>query len=82
MTLLVERLKSRRDLPPPAVRRALREAAGLSQGDIARAVGASRQAVAHWEEGRRNPRPVHLSTYVEVLRLLSTGGDSLPAGRP
>ncbi len=78
MTLLVERLKSRRDLPPPAVRRALREAAGLSQGDIGRAIGASRQAVAHWEAGRRNPRPAPLAAYVEVLRLLSTGNDASP----
>lgn len=73
---LAERLQVRQALPPPNVRRALREAAGLSQEDIARAIGTSRQAVAHWEAGDRYPRPQHLRPYVEVLRLLAAGKSS------
>lgn len=73
---LERRLKAARDLPPPGVRRALREAAGLSLADVADAVGVSRQAVGHWEDGTRFPRPEHLEPYVQVLRLLSGGPDA------
>lgn len=73
MTPLTARLRARQQLPAPAVRRALRQAAGLSQDHVAQAVGTSRQAVAHWEAGTRYPRPEHLTAYVEVLRLLAAG---------
>ena len=42
---LAERIAARRDLPPPAMRRALREAAGLSRADVAGAVGCTAAAV-------------------------------------
>ena len=72
---LAERIAARRDLPPPAVRRALREASGVSRADVAEAVGCTAAAVGHWETGRRQPRPVHLPAYVTVLKLLA-GGDA------
>ena len=37
---------------------ALRRSSGLTQSDIARTIGASRSAVASWEDGRRRPRGV------------------------
>lgn len=36
--------------------RRVREAAGLTQADIARAVGTTASAVSRWEAGRRRPR--------------------------
>jgi DNA-binding transcriptional regulator YiaG len=67
---LKRRLAAKRDLPPPAVRRALREERGLSQADVARAVGVSRQAVSAWEAGKRKPRGERLDAYTAVIRAL------------
>jgi DNA-binding transcriptional regulator YiaG len=67
----LERARDRRRLPPPAERRARREGAGLSQADIARAVGVTPAAVSRWEAGtRRVPRGAVLRTYLEVLERL------------
>ena len=71
--VIERRLRARSELPEPRVRRALREAAGVSQADVAAAVGVSRQAVDHWESGTRYPRPKHLAAYLEVLRILRGG---------
>jgi transcriptional regulator with XRE-family HTH domain len=70
-TTLREELAARRDLPPPAERRALREAAGISLETVAREIGVTRQAVGHWEAGDRRPRGANLRRYVEVLRILA-----------
>lgn len=65
------RLRVHRDLPDPEQRRALREAAGLSQQELANTIGVTRQAVSHWETGARNiPRGQLLDRYVEVLNTL------------
>ncbi len=70
MAALQERVMARRDLPPPEVRRALRIAAGLSLAEVASAVGVSRQAVGHWEDGSRTPAAKHLTAYGKALRIL------------
>ena len=67
---LREELSARRDLPPPAERRALREVAGISLDVIARELGVTRQAVGHWELGTRHPNGRNLRRYVEILRIL------------
>jgi DNA-binding transcriptional regulator YiaG len=67
---LREQLRARSELPPPEVRRELREAAGISLETIGREIGVTRQAVGHWEAGTRYPRGTYLEAYVEVLRLL------------
>lgn len=64
---LVERVRSRRRLPEPALRRALRESAGLSQGDLATALGVTRSAVSRWEAGQREPRGVMVADYLKLL---------------
>lgn len=77
-SLLADTLRARRGLPPPPLRKALREAAGVSLAEIAAEVserlpgdaGVTKQAVALWERGLRNPRPAHLRIYAEILRLL------------
>lgn len=64
------RLRVHFDLPSPAQRRALREAAGMTQGELASIVGASRAAIGHWEAGIRSPRGAKRDRYVEALREL------------
>ncbi|MGV9707450.1 helix-turn-helix transcriptional regulator [Streptomyces sp. NPDC003483] len=58
------------DLPSPDERRDLREAAGLSQQELADAVGVSRPTVGHWEAGIRTPRGAVLDRAVEAYRVL------------
>ncbi|MGW4822505.1 helix-turn-helix transcriptional regulator [Streptomyces sp. NPDC004227] len=65
-----ERIRIRASLPAPAERRALRVAAGLSQVEMADAVGVTKQAVANWEAGIRTPRGVSLERYVDALEAL------------
>jgi DNA-binding transcriptional regulator YiaG len=65
---LTRQIEVRRELPPPAVRRALRKAAGASLADVAAVVGVTDTAVAYWETGARSPRARNLETYLEVLR--------------
>ena len=71
LTLALDRVKTRRRMPAPTVRRHLRERAGLLQADLAKAVGASRAAVSRWESGLRTPRGVALDRYLAVLDRLA-----------
>lgn len=64
------RLGVRLELPQPAERRRLREAVGLSQQEVADALGVTRAAVGHWETGLRSPRGRLLAEYVTVIRVL------------
>jgi len=64
---LRELARLRRRLPPPALRRAIRESSGLSGSTVAKALGVSRQTVSHWECGVRTPRSPLLEAYVEIL---------------
>jgi DNA-binding transcriptional regulator YiaG len=66
---LSEQVRARASLPPLATRRALREAAGASMREVARACNVSKQAVALWEAGVCSPRGANLVAYAEVLRL-------------
>ncbi len=63
--------RARRELPPPAERRQIREGAGLSQIDVARVLGVTREAVALWELGRRTPRPDKALGYIALLDRLA-----------
>jgi transcriptional regulator with XRE-family HTH domain len=68
------KVRARRDLPAPAIRRALRESAGLSQQDVADVCGVTRAAVSRWESGERGVDAVHVVPYAELLELLRRGG--------
>ncbi|MFG2097303.1 telomere-associated protein Tap [Streptomyces sp. NPDC048612] len=59
------------DLPPPVERKRLREVAGLSQAQIATALGARREAVGNWEAGRTEPRPPKRAAYARLLEGLA-----------
>jgi DNA-binding transcriptional regulator YiaG len=66
------RARNCRRLPPPAVRRALREQLRVPQAAIAEAVGVTPAAVSRWESGRRSPRPgVTFEKYLGVLDRLA-----------
>lgn len=62
---------ARDELPPPSERRRLREAAGLSQAQIAEALDARREAVGNWETGKTEPRPPKRAAYARLLEGLA-----------
>lgn len=64
------RLGVRLELPQPDERRALREQAGLTQQEMADAIGVTRAAISQWEAGTRTPRGPLLDRYVEAIRAL------------
>ncbi len=74
MALLDQLLKAerqRRALPPPAVRRAIRERAGLSQGDLARVLRLDRASISRYETGARTPQRSFVARYLAVLDRLA-----------
>ncbi|MYR46909.1 sigma-70 family RNA polymerase sigma factor, partial [Streptomyces sp. SID5910] len=66
-------------LPPPEVRRRLREAAALTQAQLAERVGVTPEAVGAWESGREAPRGRKRDAYA---KLLGTLADASPARQP
>lgn len=62
---LLARVRSRRQLPSAIERRRIREAAGVSQRELAHALGVSWTAVHRWEGGAR-PR-AHVAEYAQAL---------------
>jgi transcriptional regulator with XRE-family HTH domain len=69
-TILSE-ARRRRALPEPALRRLLRERAGLSQAEVADVLDVSRPAVTRWESGQREPRSAVRGAYAELLERLA-----------
>lgn len=59
------------ELPCPAERARLRKAASLTQGEVARALGVHRVAVARWETGAHEPRNPHRRHYARFLHALA-----------
>ena len=59
--------KRRIALPPVPSRRVLRLAAGLSQTEVATAVGVDRATVSRWETGSREPAGSNRDAYAEAL---------------
>lgn len=54
-------------LPDPDERKRLREAASLSQDQVAKALSVRRETVAGWEAGRTEPRPPKRAAYIRLL---------------
>ncbi|WP_435211593.1 sigma factor-like helix-turn-helix DNA-binding protein [Streptomyces sp. bgisy034] len=63
-------------LPPPEERRRLREAGALTQAQLAKRVGVSRETVRAWESGRTTPRGRRREAYAQLLLSIAdrTGG--------
>jgi DNA-binding transcriptional regulator YiaG len=69
---LLDRLRTRRRLPSASERRQIREAAGVSQRELARALGVSWTAIQRWEGGSEPRR--HLHEYADALARLKEFG--------
>lgn len=61
------------ELPPPRQRRAIREARGIPQKALGRAVGVSGVAICRYENGDRDPQGETRRRYAEALRELQRG---------
>jgi DNA-binding transcriptional regulator YiaG len=61
-------LEEEPQLPPPAERARLREAAGVTQARLAVALKTSTQTVKNYENGRSEPKEPRLSAYQRLLR--------------
>ena len=64
---LLDRVDPVVSLPEPAERRCLREAARLTQAEVARALGVSTASVGRWEAGSRTPDRHHVNAYARFL---------------
>jgi transcriptional regulator with XRE-family HTH domain len=86
---LLDRLRRKAELPPPAMRKMIRLSAGATLYDIGAACGVSHEAVRLWESNRRFPSEANLVRYAAVLEALRAdllkrgggleGGDLTPA---
>ena len=54
-------------LPAPAARARLRQAASLTQEEVAEAIGVHRIQVVRWESGQAEPRKPHRQKYGRLL---------------
>ncbi|MFH9425416.1 telomere-associated protein Tap [Streptomyces sp. NPDC017529] len=61
-------LEEEPQLPPPAERARLREAAGITQARLAVALKTSTQSIKNWENGRSEPKEPRLSAYQRLLK--------------
>lgn len=61
-------LEEEPQLPPPAERARLREAAGITQARLAQALKSTTQTVKNWENGRSEPKTPRLEAYQRLLR--------------
>jgi transcriptional regulator with XRE-family HTH domain len=67
---LLREVRERRRVPSPALARAVREAAGVSQARLAAELGVDRVTVARWELGIRHPRGKRADAYAALLAQL------------
>jgi DNA-binding transcriptional regulator YiaG len=75
---LLERVRASSKLPAPRQRRAIRERAGVSQRDVAQALGVGVMVLNRWERGLSEPK-VHAAAYARLLdelRRITAGGDA------
>jgi transcriptional regulator with XRE-family HTH domain len=61
---------------------AAREADGLTQDDVAAALGTSRQAVGYWEQGKRTPRPDQMLQLAALFRTTVADLLAMPGETP
>jgi DNA-binding transcriptional regulator YiaG len=64
---LVDEVRTARSLPSPALARAIRESAGVSQVRLAAELGVHRMTVARWETGARKPTGPVRAAYAALL---------------
>ncbi|MER7827007.1 helix-turn-helix domain-containing protein [Streptomyces sp. NPDC096097] len=64
-------IASRATLPPPAERKRLRAAHGLTIDEVATALKVRRATVSGWESGKTEPRPPERDAYARLLKQLA-----------
>ncbi|MBK3634268.1 helix-turn-helix transcriptional regulator [Streptomyces sp. MBT97] len=64
-------IASRSPLPPPAERKRLRQAHGLTLDEVAAALQVRRATVSGWEAGKTEPRPPERDAYARMLEQLA-----------
>ena len=67
---LLTRARRSRTLPPPTMRRALRERWKLSQTDVAKVLDVTYPTISRWESGSREPRGAARERYQAFLEKL------------
>ncbi|GGU80286.1 transcriptional regulator [Streptomyces litmocidini] len=72
-------LASRAALPPPAERKRLRAAHGLTIDEVATALKVRRATVSGWESGKTEPRPPERDAYARLLDKLAELYPAAPA---
>ncbi|MFI8515943.1 telomere-associated protein Tap [Streptomyces sp. NPDC085460] len=72
-------LASRAALPPPAERKRLRAAHGLTIDEVATALRVRRATVSGWESGKTEPRPPERDAYARLLDKLAELYPATPA---
>ncbi|MFJ7063374.1 telomere-associated protein Tap [Streptomyces microflavus] len=72
-------LASRATLPPPAERKRLRAAHGLTIDEVATALKVRRATVSGWEAGKTEPRPPERDAYARLLDKLAELYPATPA---
>ncbi|OII59577.1 transcriptional regulator [Streptomyces sp. CC53] len=72
-------LASRAVLPPPAERKRLRAAHGLTIDEVATALKVRRATVSGWESGKTEPRPPERDAYARLLDKLAELYPAAPA---
>ena len=70
MFTLIDEIRESRGLPGPKVARLIRVSAGVTQGRMARELGAHRVTLARWESGECQPRGEVRSRYTRLLTAL------------
>lgn len=70
MSDFIDEVRLLRKLPPPAMARAIRESAGVSQAQVASELGVARLTVSRWESGARHPRRALALRYTQLLNQL------------
>ncbi|MFY4721493.1 telomere-associated protein Tap [Streptomyces sp. LaBMicrA B280] len=80
-------LEEEPQLPPPAERARLREAAGITQARLAQALKSTVQTVKNYENGRSEPKEPRLSAYQRLLKGWAAkypahGAPAVPAPAP
>jgi DNA-binding transcriptional regulator YiaG len=66
----VSEVRESRRVPTPALARAIREEAGVSQARLAEELGVQRVTVTRWETGLRRPRGRLRAAYGRLLAQL------------
>ncbi|MET9097184.1 helix-turn-helix transcriptional regulator [Streptomyces cyaneofuscatus] len=69
--LLLEEARLAMTMPPPEERLRLREAAGLTRDQVAKAVGVARGTILAWERGKSDPTPPGRLPYLRLLEGLA-----------